>query len=72
LLLTRAGVPLAAFFELFFFAAVFFEADAVLADFFAVLVLRAGFFVGFTFLRTTFFELVDFFLFFFLMGIRAV
>lgn len=71
MILTRAVVGLVAFFELFFFAAVFLRADAFFADFFEVLVLPADFFVDFTFLLEAFFELVDFF-FLFLMAIRAV
>jgi hypothetical protein len=72
LLLERAVVPLVAFFELFFVAAVFLRTDAFFADFFEVLVFRVGLFVDFTFLPEAFFELVDLFLFFFFMAIRAV
>ncbi|MCU1270291.1 MAG: hypothetical protein JWN74_1585 [Acidobacteriaceae bacterium] len=72
LLLTRAVVPLVAFLELFFFAAVFFGADAFFADFFAALVFCLRLAVGFTVLPTAFFDLVDFFLFFFLVAIGAV
>lgn len=71
MLLTRAVVPLVAFFELFFFAAALRGADAFFVDFFAVLVLPADFFVDFTFLPEAFFELAGFF-FLFLIAIRAV
>ena len=72
MLLTRAVIPLVAFFELFFFAAALRGADAFFVDFFEVLVFRVGLFVDLTFLPEAFFELADFFLFFFFIAIRAV
>lgn len=73
--LTRVSpvVPVVDCLKLFFFAAAFLGATFFFADFLAADRFRTNFFAGLDVLPAIFFfELIDFFLFFFLAAIRAV
>jgi hypothetical protein len=66
-----ALLPLAVGFEPFFFATTF-KAAFLFTDFLGAVRFGTGFFAGFDALPALFFELIDFFLLFFLAAIRAV